>query len=100
LRKTIFHKIPNGLSFVLSFPKVRKYLQLFAAFWSSKRLKPQHSRRIFVPFFRKKVPKNSPTDAYTYNGSGIESESLATNGGAGVRRLFYEYLRRTESESQ
>jgi len=39
-------------------------------------------------------------DAYTYNGSGIESESLATNGGAGVRRLFYEYLRRTESESQ
>ena len=100
LRKTIFHKIPNGLSFVLSFPKVRKYLQLFAAFWPSKRLKPRHSRRIFVPFFRKKVPKNSPTDAYTYNGSGIESESLATNGGAGVRRLFYEYLRRTESESQ
>lgn len=50
--------------------------------------------------FRKKVPKNSPTDAYAYNGSGIESESLAANGGAGVRRLFYEYLRRTESESQ
>ena len=100
LRKTIFHKIPNGLSFVLSFPKVRKYLQLFAAFWSSKRLNPRHSRRIFVSFFRKKVPKNSPTDAYAYNGSGIESESLAANGGAGVRRLFYEYLRRTESESQ
>ena len=65
-----------------------------------KSLKPRHSRRIFVPFFRKKVPKNSPTDAYAYNGSGIESESLAANGGAGVRRLFYEYLRRTESESQ
>ena len=60
-------------------------------------LRPQD---FFVPFFRKKVPKNSPTDAYTYNGSGIESESLAANGGAGVRRLFYEYLRRTESESQ
>lgn len=50
--------------------------------------------------FPQKVPKNSPTDAYAYNGSGIESESLAANGGAGVRRLFYEYLRRTESESQ
>ena len=58
-------------------------LMLFAAFWSAVNRglrprgtlyflvskvarKPRRCRGSFVPFFRKKVPKNSPADAFAY----------------------------------
>ena len=58
-------------------------LMLFAAFWSAVNRglrprgtlyflvskvarKPRRCRGCFVPFFRKKVPKNSPADAFAY----------------------------------
>ena len=58
-------------------------LMLFAAFWSAVNCglrprgtlyflvskvarKPRRCRGSFVPFFRKKVPKNSPADAFAY----------------------------------